>query len=251
MIDIHSHILPGIDDGSSTLEESKGMIINAINNGVKAIIATPHYIYRSDYDADNAKKKKLLKELKEYVSDLDIELYLGNEVFIDNDLVELEDAFYSLNDTRYLLLELPMNTEIKNLKALIFNLQVNDYKIILAHPERYDFIQKDVKKIMPILDSGVLLQGNMGSLFGDYGKGAKKALKIMIKHKMIHFLASDSHSNNDKRYDYFSKLNKVLDKKTIELLTKINPSKVLKNENIKEKYIFIQKNRLFRKNKFN
>ena len=113
MIDIHSHILPGIDDGSKSFEESMELIRSASSNGVTDIIATPHYIVGSDYMINNEEKRKLLLKLKKQIKkeEIPINLYLGNEVFVENNMLELrkKKEITTLHNSKYLLFELPLN----------------------------------------------------------------------------------------------------------------------------------------------
>ena len=212
MKDLHSHILMGIDDGSKSLEESLEILKKAEQAGITDIVLTPHYIKNSKYDANNQKKEKLLNELSKEARALgiNVKLYLGNEVFIDNDIIKLiaSKKIAKINNTRYILIELPMSSELNNALEIFFDLIRHGYIPILAHPERYTYIQKDVSKLDKFLEIGVLLQGNYLSLYGKYGHGSLKVLKKLLKQKKIHFLASDiHHAKNDY---HLEKINKTL-----------------------------------------
>lgn len=227
MIDIHCHLLPNIDDGSASFEESMKMIENAKLNGITDIIITPHYMYGKKYNANNQVKQKLFSKLK---SSENINLYLGNEVYYNENLLDLKDEFLTLANSKYILLELPESGVPKNLINYIHELLLREYLVIIAHPERYAYFQEDVNKLIPFLKMGVYFQGNIGSLFNYYGKDAKKSIKLMIKHNMIHFLASDCHKETDPNYEYYSKLNKKLNKDKILELTHTNPKLILEDE---------------------
>lgn len=240
MIDLHSHILPNIDDGSKSLEESIEIIKQAVSNGVTDIVVTPHFILGSSYNKEKKDNKKLLKELKEKVSseNLNINLYLGNEIFVDISMVSLliKKKISSLNDTRYVLFELPMNNEYKNVRKALFDLQSAGYTPIIAHPERYRVIKENPKLVEEWKEAGAVFQSNIGSLLGRYGKEAKKTLEILLKHEAITFLSSDIHHSCDTFYNDIPKLKKILKKiisdDYIEELFEINGKKVLKNEKI-------------------
>ena len=124
MKDLHSHILMGIDDGSKSLEESLEILKKAEQAGITDIVLTPHYIKNSKYDANNQKKKKLLNELSKEARALgiNVKLYLGNEVFIDNDIIKLiaSKKIAKINNTRYILIELPMSSELNNALEIFF-----------------------------------------------------------------------------------------------------------------------------------
>ena len=155
MIDIHSHLIYGVDDGSRSLEESIDILKNLSINGVTDIILTPHFINETKYTSlklDNAKKfKELQKEVKN--QNININLYLGNEIYIDKNIFKLieENKICTLNNTEYVLVELPMSGVYSDYQDIINNLLNEGCKVILAHPERYDSFQKDYSKIDELL----------------------------------------------------------------------------------------------------
>ena len=235
MVDIHCHILPFIDDGSSSFEESIKMIENAIKCGITDIIVTPHFIDNSKFNTDNEKKINLFKELKEYTKELNINLYLGNEIYYKNNLSENMDSIYSLNNSKYLLIEFSFNLLPSNVLNELHELIIKGYTVIIAHPERYSYFQDDIYAMTQFIDKGILFQGNIGSLFGVYGKSDQKALKRMIKSNMIYFLGSDSHKQDDNKYGLYNKLKKVLDNDVVKELTSTNPKLIIENQDIKLK----------------
>ena len=134
MIDFHSHILPGIDDGSRNLEQSIYMVNEAKNVGFTKIISTSHYM-ENYYECNEQEKKRLLKEVQDSVDG--IELYLGNEIYITNNMIDLlkNGQASSINNTRYVLFEFPLiNTKPMNDKEVIYRLIENGYIPIIAHP---------------------------------------------------------------------------------------------------------------------
>lgn len=235
MKDIHSHILPGIDDGARNVEESIKLLEKFYDNGVTDIILTPHYIYNSNYNSNNKEKMLLLNEInKKYKK---VNLYLGNEVYISDNIPELikQNEISTLNNSKYLLIELPMNSEIKNLDSIIFDIMRNGIIPIIAHPERYVYVQNNINYFDEFLDMGVLLQGNYESLFNKYGSRVNKTLKKLLKKNAITFLGSDIHRIDHKSNieQLIKKLLKVIkDKEKIDLLINKNIEKVIKNEDI-------------------
>ena len=214
MIDIHAHILPGIDDGSRSMDESIEILKKASSCGVTDIFVTPHYITGSKYMANNATKKELLSNLKREIKkrNIDIKLYLGNEVFIENNMLELKDKdqIYTLNNGKYLLFELPLNYEFNGILDVIFNLRCKKIIPIIAHPERYAFLKKNPVLVHDLIDAGALLQCNIGSFFGMYGNDAKKTVMLFLKHNMITFISSDIHRRNNTMYEKIDELKKLL-----------------------------------------
>ena len=237
MRDIHCHIMYGIDDGSKSLEQSIEILKNAYSNGITDIVLTPHYINKSEYNCDNKKKKKILDELISELKkeNIDINLYLGNEVMIDPDVSKLiaNNKISTINNTKYVLVELPMHYENPNSEKMMFEIIRHGYIPILAHPERYDYVKEDISKLEPYINMGCILQGNYLSLFGRYGDEAKKILKILLKQRKIKILASDIHRPST---DYrIKKLKKKLkwflrDKKYQEELLETNFIKIINDE---------------------
>ena len=137
MKDMHCHLLYGIDDGSESIEESIEIIENASKQGITDIIITPHYIYNSNYICNNKDKTKLFNKLKREIKKkkIDINLYLGNEIYICNNLIELikKKEVATLNKSRYILIEFPLNNMYSNSKELIFELVRNGYVPVLMY----------------------------------------------------------------------------------------------------------------------
>lgn len=236
MIDFHSHILPNIDDGSKSLEDSIEMIKEAKQAGFTKIISTSHYI-EDYYDASEQERTKLINELKEKVQDIGIELYLGNEIYITNQITDLiaEKKASTMNNSKYVLFELPMNSKPIDAKEVVFRLMEKGYVPIIAHPERYSYVKKDIEYVRELAEMGALFQSNYGSSIGMYGNDAKKTQKKLLKEGLIHFFGSDVHKAEQvypQMPKILKKLSKIISEEELELLTTINPQKVLDNEDI-------------------
>ena len=204
MIDTHSHILYGIDDGSRTIEESINILIKAYNNGIKDIVLTPHYIPNSKYNCNNQDKYKLLNNLREEMkkNNIDVNLYLGNEVYLDLDISNLLNTDIStINGSKYMLMELPMNRKADILDDVLYDLEELNIIPVIAHPERYTAYYKDYEFFQDLIDRGCLLQGNIGSLYNNYGIKAKRMLKGLLKRRMISIVGSDIHHDTSNIYD--------------------------------------------------
>lgn len=240
MIDIHSHLLFGVDDGSRTLEESVHVIKKLSEVGYTDIILTPHYINDSTYVSTREENLDVLKRLKVGLirNNVDVNLYLGNEIYIDSEIANLlkNNIISSLNDTKYLLIELPMSGENEIYYDVFLDLINMGYKVILAHPERYISFQKDFNKIYELKELGVLLQSNVGSVLGDYGRGAKKTIKRLLKENLITFMGTDIHHNKEE-YTFVlkakKKMGKYLTQKQINNIFE-NNAKVLLNDKIED-----------------
>lgn len=243
-IDIHSHILYGIDDGSKSIEESINIIKEHIKMGFTDIVVTPHYIENSKYETNNIDKENILKTLKQELKkqNININLYLGNEVFVNNNLEELlkKKEIATINNSKYLLIEFPMNEKPKDINNIIYELKIKGIIPIIAHPERYDYVEKNPNLVLEWIEEGALLQSNYGSIIGVYGSGPQKTIKKLLKKDLIEFLATDIHYPNNKIYLNMDKIRKKLKKLISEErfieLTNTNPKKIIENKEISKNY---------------
>lgn len=255
MIDIHCHIIPNIDDGSRSNEETIEILHQAEENGVTDIIVTPHFILGSLYNKTKKENKEKLKEIQELVKkeNIKINLHLGNEIYIDEKIVDLlkEKKTATMNDSKYVLFELPLNSNCHNLNSVIFELQSNGYIPILAHPERYRFLKENPILAEDLLSRGVLFQCNIGSFFEKYGREARKLAELFLKHNMITFISSDTHHETS---DFYYKINNLKEKllkiTTEEYLIELledNARKVITNQKIEPREIIPIKKTIFKK----
>lgn len=216
MYDIHSHILPGVDDGPSDIEESVRMACMAEQAGMDGIVCTPHYIEgRYDYGASH--NLALLDSLRRLLVQrgINIKLFAGNEVFFTYDIINLleRQEIATINNSRYLLIEMPVYCKPVFMDDIIFKLRLKGLVPIVAHPERYEWIMNNSENLADLIRKGCLAQLNMSSINGFYGKSVKKASKMLLKEGLIHLLGSDSHST-DSGYRQFAKSMGLL-KKTV------------------------------------
>jgi len=237
MTDIHSHILFNVDDGSRTIEESIELLRKMHEIGFKNVILTPHYIEGSEYNCENKEKFKKFKKIKDELTKqkININIYLGNEIFINDSINNLikQNIICTLNNTKYILIELPFHNQIVNLEDIIYELKIKGLIPIIAHPERYTYFQKNYQIIDKFKEEGILFQSNYGSILGYYGKESKKLLKYMLKKKYVDYFGTDIHRTG-KTYviDNFKKIEKNIIK-----ITKIdyyNKIKANSNNIIKE-----------------
>lgn len=234
MKDLHSHLLYGIDDGSISKEESIELLNKLYDAGVNEMVLTPHYIIGSNYSCNNINKSKLLKELQKETK---VKLYMGNEVFIDNNIISnIENNNIStINNSRYILIEFPLNEKLYYDEEILFELRQKDLVPIIAHPERYSYY--DISDFEKFINQGCLLQGNITSLSLKYGSKVKKRLEKLLKNKLIHVMGTDTHR---KFFEFDTKL-KFLDKEYKEdilnnnFIRIINNQDVIRHEKVKEK----------------
>lgn len=214
-IDIHSHIVPGIDDGAVNDDMALKMLKIAHKSGTRHIIATPHFVYGNTRYAFGTIIEKCteLNKLAKSVG-IDVTVYPGCEVFINPELLELYDQrlIDTLNLSRYMLVEFPMMSIPPFTEEVLYNFQLKEITPIIAHPERYSEIQHRPEMLEAFVNRGILTQVNSGSITGLYGREAKKAAMKLLKMGLVHFVASDSHSDGKRNPD-LSKAAKVVERK--------------------------------------
>lgn len=193
--DIHSHLIPGIDDGAKSLDESIRLIQGLQSLGYKKLITTPHVM--SDYYKNDSKRiltglERVREALK--LHKIDIELDAAAEYYLDEHLVELIKKKDLLTFGKNMVLfELSFFEEPKFLDQVIFDLQLEGYKPVLAHPERYSFYHKSMDNYEKLIDKGVLFQLNLGSLSGNYGPEVMRVAEKMVDKGWVSMLGSDTH----------------------------------------------------------
>ena len=238
MIDFHTHIIPNIDDGARNIDETISLIKEAKEAGFNEIILTSHYIenyYETNVPERNMWVQAITENLKN--KGIEIKIYLANEIYLSDNMMQLliDGKASTINDTCYVLFEMPLNVEPMNLYNVIYTLQENKIIPVLAHPERYTFVQKDPELIYDLIQQGVLMQANYASILGYYGKNAQFMVKKFFENNMIHFLGSDVHRPNTIYKmipEAMEKIEEIIGEKKLEELSTTNPMLVLNNKKI-------------------
>ena len=198
MIDMHNHVLYGVDDGAQTLDDSLEMLRVAEALGFDTVVLTPHYMIYEHYTspvAENARRLVVLQKAAQEAG-IGVRLYLGNELLYDYKMIERIDtgAFKALGDTNWCLVETIRHAgSVASLNTFRIKLRDKGYRMILAHPERYDFVQDDPNSLIDFMEQGCLIQANYLSLTGYYGNKAKETLEPMLTHNMVQLMGSDAH----------------------------------------------------------
>lgn len=236
MIDIHSHIIPNVDDGARSVEETFNILKEAQEAGFTDVILTSHFLL--NYYETNAQelifwKEKLQEVLKKQGTK--INLHSGMEIYITNQMEELLEnkKILTLANSRYMLIELPLATNVKYFDYVVYYLEAKGIKPIIAHPERYKCVQKDPDIVEEYIEKGCLIQCNYGSIVNLYGREAEKTIKTLLKKNQVHFLGSDVHRENGTYLiilDAIKKIKKIIGENKINEITTINPKKILQNE---------------------
>lgn len=238
MVDFHSHIIPGVDDGAKSEEMALAMIEMAAASGTEKIVATPHYV-RGRFQVSKDEIKKELEKLKKLAKDrgIPIEIYGGQEVYYKDNILQyyLEGEIGTIENTRYMLVELPMKEfDVENVLSGFYELQLRGIVMILAHPERYiEFIKKP-SLINRFIDEGFLFQLNTGSISGEFGKEVKKTAEIFLAHDIYSVIGSDGHRLKSRNTDMSQGLKEIDSLKiTLRETFKANGDKILKDEELR------------------
>lgn len=201
MIDIHSHIIPGIDDGSKSMEMTLEMLRNAEKSGTKKIVATPHYLMEYG-EATITEVKDHVQKINSIVNDegINIEVYAGQEVYFTHKIINdyLEGNIGTINDSRYMLIELSMRSQEQDVFDTLYELQVRNIIPIIAHPERYKYIINKPSTINNFINEGYLFQMNAGSLQGIFGESIRKTAEILVSNGIYNFIGSDAHNTTSR-----------------------------------------------------
>ncbi|WP_195986708.1 CpsB/CapC family capsule biosynthesis tyrosine phosphatase [Clostridium sp. D53t1_180928_C8] len=242
MIDIHSHILNDIDDGSKDIEMSISMLKKAELSGTTDIIATPHFMrgrFEVEYNEVLNRVEKLKKISRE--NNIDINIYAGQEVYYSRKILEYynDKMIGTINNTRYMLIELPMlEFDINEIINNIYELQLRGIIPIIAHPERYKPFIKKPSMINILIKEGMLFQLNAGSITGTFGKDVKKTAVKYLENNIYSFIGSDAHRDRGRDTNMTEAL------KTLELNQRStfdeNGKAMLKDEEIDFKGILVK-----------
>jgi protein-tyrosine phosphatase len=194
--DLHSHLLPGIDDGVKDMDEALLMIKGLMDLGYKKIITTPHIlwdVYPNTPDTIRAGHQAVAEELRR--KDIPVKLFAAAEYLMDDHFdsqLDTGEALLTLKD-KMVLVELSFVVASINLKDMLFKMQIKGYQPVLAHPERYLYFGANKGWYDQIRETGCLFQLNLLSLIGYYGKGSRELAQWLIKKKYVDFLGSDLH----------------------------------------------------------
>lgn len=237
-IDVHNHLLPCVDDGSVSMQQTKNMLNIAYSQGINHIIATPHYGVgcRNPGQDELLKKLELVRiEAKKIHDNFHIEL--GNELFFSDDIIEhlRKKKALTLAGTRYVLVEFATWDDYQTIRVGLHRLLINGYFPILAHVERYESLFEDYDKIFDLTELGAYMQLNISSILSKLPKQRKKFCKRLIEYGLIHFIGTDSHSDNGRApfmLEGVGYISKKYGEEVVEQILQRNTAKLLKNQYI-------------------
>lgn len=240
MIDLHCHILPGVDDGATSMDDACRMARLAAESGVSAIVATPHCNlpnHPANYRSTALSEQLQLLQQTISAQNIPITVLSGAEVFARDNLSELLQAHMlpTINRSRYLLIEFFFGEPASVLSAALQTVRQAGLVPIVAHPERYDAVQEDPGLAVQWFREGYIIQLNKGSLLGKLGKNAARCGIWLLNHGFAHVIASDAHSPMH-RTPYMTELTHLLSdhypEEYIRLLLQDNPQRIIENRAI-------------------
>ena len=202
MMDLHNHILPGLDDGPRDMEESLRMSAILVSEGFRGVVSTPHF-GRGGYFSDSDSIRKLVRELNKELKARKIELivYPGMEILLSPEMPELirSNRVLSLNDGKYVLMELPSLGIPAGLNNLVTQLVRQNKKLVIAHPEKNHDLQQRPDKLLELVNSfdpgDILIQITAGSLTDKAETAEFRTAKFMLQAGLVHIIATDAHSS--------------------------------------------------------
>lgn len=237
MIDIHCHILPGIDDGAADVYDTLEMALIAANSGIKAIVATPHCnIPWNNGNYYGTAYREALQKARNAIAQerIPIKIISGMEVFVTFDLPDLikEGKILTINHSDYLLVEFDFGEDPEFVDIMVDRIREIGIKPIIAHPERYDFIKEDISFAQRLVDKGCYLQANKGSFLGTYGTRCESAALALAQQNLLSFVASDAHSPVRRTPYMLEARRKIKNICDVQTLFETNPRKICANQPI-------------------
>jgi protein-tyrosine phosphatase len=199
MIDIHSHILPGLDDGAQSFEESLLMARMAEADGISKMVATPH-LYRGSFvnnGLDVIEKKKDDLQSMILSEGIELELFYGTEVYVTHNLTEKvikERESLVIDHGNFMMIEFPAGHIYSGVKDLFFEIMTEGIQPIIVHPERNRVFQHNPELLYELINMGSLCQANSGSFTGLYGREVRETVYRFLDLRYLHFLGSDCHN---------------------------------------------------------
>ena len=239
-VDIHCHILPGVDDGSQTPEETKAMLQKAWDEGIQIMVATPHYHkQRGKNDIELIKKQLLLTRKLAKEVHPKMQICLGMEIYYGEDVPELlkEGRVVSIRKSRYILVEFSPGDEFQYILNAVRKLQMSGHTVIIAHIERYNCLRKDISNVEYLREMGAYLQVNTGIITGSYGRSVKKFLREVLKAHLVQLVGTDAHGSErrtPKMQEAYKEVVKRCGEEYADQIFGQNAKKVLRNEEIDE-----------------
>ena len=202
MIDLHSHILPGLDDGSQSMKDTLVMAEKAIEDGITKIVATPHH--KNGYDNTRLEIIDSVEEVNSVLQqyNLNLQVMPGQEIRIYGEIMEdyLNGEIQTLADSKYIFIELPSGYVPRYTEELLYKMQLDGLIPIIVHPERNQELMSNPDKLYQFVKKGTLTQLTAGSIAGKFGKKIKQFSEELMEANLSHFIASDAHNTTNRSF---------------------------------------------------
>jgi protein-tyrosine phosphatase len=235
MVDLHCHVLPDVDDGAECIEESLRMLRKAAAGGVETVAATPHLL-RGVYETEFLEREQMTADLQKAADDngIKIQIKSGVECYLSPEILEDTSKLGELtlnNNGKYILVELPMQVIPSYTDDVLFELKVQGITPVLAHPERNMRICRNPNILFDFVTKGCVVQLNVGSILGYYGRWIRKAARILLTHRLVHVIASDMHSADSHTLDQaIPEAEKLLSPECVSRMVTEIPRQILAGE---------------------
>lgn len=238
LCDLHTHILPNVDDGAPTMEYALQMLRNAVASDVKLLAVTPHC--NGPYHLDNSPARVLQRQflhLQQAAADIPVQLVLGAEALADEYLIhQLKDRkMLTINGSRYLLTEFPFDTRINAMSNMLQQILDLGYIPLVAHPERYIAVCENPLSVVDWLDMGCHLQLTGGSILGEHGKTVQRTAAVLLQKDLVACVASDAHGlhrRSNYLLDVFDHLSVHYSKQYAQCLMYENPMGICHDDDL-------------------
>lgn len=238
LCDLHTHVLPNVDDGAPNMDTAVQMLRNAVASDVAVLAVTPHWSRPFDPNTDPVQDLQLqFSQLVQAAADIPIRLVLGAEVRADEHLLPnlRNGKTPTLNGSRYLLTEFSVDAAQENISQMLQDILSLGYTPLIAHPERYLAVRQTPATVMPWLDMGCHLQLTGGSILGEYGKTVQAAAKFLLQQDLVACIASDAHGAHHRSnflLDVYDHLSVRYSRQYAQCLMYENPMAICHNENL-------------------
>jgi protein-tyrosine phosphatase len=237
MIDLHCHILPGVDDGPKNLDESLEMVRIFIKAGYRQVVATPHQVPGTTWMLSVEEIRNKLAELNQAmkIEGMELDVLPGMEIAFDPLIPGLleKGQLLTLGKTSYVLIETPFQQLPLGWEQVVFAILSKGYFILMAHPERCTQLAAGLQLVDRLIESGVYLQVNWDSFLGYHGRAALRMAHYLAENGYIHCLATDSHNPQERHAAHVklavAKIKKVIGRDNLQRIASENPLRVLRN----------------------
>lgn len=236
LIDMHCHIIPGVDDGAGSKEDVGELLLMEYKSGVRKIILTPHY-RKGMFEADEQDVRNGLEDVRRIIQELGIEMevFLGCEYHANSEMIReiSEDERFRMNGSRYVLVEFSSRHNFLKIRNWIYELVKAGFEPVIAHVERCPAVVEKKELVEELIELGAWIQVDAGAILGEDGWRLKTISRKLLKEELVHFIGSDAHDSQKRRpnlgecYSYVAK--KVGDQYAQELFFD-NPRVLLKSE---------------------